>query len=218
MSQGISLQARLRGTPKEYAGFSGRALRIALERPEGWQGLLIAQLIEEEISSAADLRFTYDRGVIFGSGDYISEENTINWHDTLVEQANRIVLGTGQLVNDALYAGLKANDNHSVALCARAIGKAYRDAIEWSNRIRRAYVREDWVQLFYEISSFTRNIIDKLEGLPEHLRRAIDDVLANKEIGNVHSQALPWITIDITIANLDGYRKAYEALKLKRGA
>lgn len=79
MTDGLTLLRQIRGSPMEYAGFSGQALRIALERPAGWNGLLLAQLLADEIANAADLRVSYNADVSFGPGERIPESEMSVW-------------------------------------------------------------------------------------------------------------------------------------------
>ncbi len=213
MSQGLSLQRQLQGSPKEYSGFSGRALRIALERPLGWQGLLLAQLVEDELANVVDLRLAYDTSVSFGPGERVADAETSEWQQASLDQASRLADGLQRLLNEALTGALEAKDSLRIASCARLIGGAYRDALEWALGLRRAHVADDWRPVVREMSLFTRDIILKLEGLPELLRRYIGEAVTG--IGAEETRTVS-LMLKLTISNLDGYEKAMGVLRRER--
>ena len=93
MMAGLHLQRQLHGSPADYARFSGAALRIVLERPLAWEHLLLAQLVEDEVASAADLRLSYDTRVSFGPGERVLDSDTPAWQSSVLAQSSRLING-----------------------------------------------------------------------------------------------------------------------------
>lgn len=216
LAEGLRLQRQLQGAPKDYSDFSGFALRIAVERPLGWQGLLLAQLIEDEVKNAADLRLSYDAGVSFGPGERVADAETSAWQAACLDQAIRLINGLAGLLTKALTDALLAKDGARIASCSRLVGAAYRDALEWAIGLRRTHVTEDWRPVVHEMSFFTRDIIVQIEGLAEMIRRDVHQAVDGIEPDGTRTIAVT-ITFPFTLYNLDGFEKAMSELRRRRG-
>ena len=211
--RGLDLQAQLRGSPEEYQGLTGVAFRIALERPAVWQGRLFAQLVREEIASASDLRRAYESGLAFGVGEGVSDDEAPVWAQECLGQVLRLSAGLTVLVNDLLNAALNANDPRQIAYGARELGRAYKEALEWAQRIRRAHVEDEWVGVTRELSLFTRNIVIRLETLPDTLDQRLDEALA----APTDSPRQVHMDFTVEIYNLDGYTREFAVIARRRG-
>jgi hypothetical protein len=214
MTDGLALLRQLRGSPQEYAGFSGSALQIALERPTGWLSLLLAQLVEDEIARSADLRLAYDLNVAFGPGERIAEEQMVSWQASVLDQGIRLGNGLEAIINRSLAEAMAAPDGVRIASCARIIGEGYREALRWAIDLRRAHVPEDWRPVVRELSLFTRDMIEELERIPALARdviaRAIEGIARGEE------PSLDAV-LRIRISNFEPYQAAMDELRRRRG-
>jgi hypothetical protein len=120
-----------------------------------------------------DLRLSYDQGISFGTGARVADAETPAWWVACLDQATRLVNGLAGLLTKALNDALSARDGGRIASCARLIGTAYRDALEWAIILRRTHVTEDWRPVVHELSVFTRDIVVQIEGLAEVNRRDV---------------------------------------------
>lgn len=214
MMEGLSLLRQLQGSPSEYTGFSGRALRIVLERPLGWKALLLAQLIDDEVTSSDDLRLAYDSRVSFGSGDRVSEDDMPVWHPAVLRQAQRLCEGLQNIINQALDEAGEAEDGARIATCARIIGGGYREAIQWAVNLRKAFVPDDWVPIVSEMSLITRDIIHDLEAIPGRIRRLVQ-LTAEGIAPDEHRSADLHLTL--RISNVEGVEREMNKLLRRRG-
>jgi len=210
MLRGLNLQRQLRGAPGEYAALSGRSLQIALEQSPGWNGLLLAQLIEDEIASSADLRFAYDGSVSFGPGERVGNGDFREWWLSVLHQAERLITGLNRVLTEALAQALNAGDSRRIASCVRFVGRAYREAMEWAVDVRRAHVHPDCRELVDAMALFTRNIVEEIEGLPERIRRIVEQANAS---GARVGEALEF---HFSLYNQEEYDRAHQALRRRR--
>lgn len=164
MIQGLSLQRQLQGSPKEYVSLSGRALQIVLEKSHGWNALLLAQLIADEVANAVDLRLSYDARVSFGPGERVRDGDFLEWRWAVCDQAARLVTSLDQLMTKALDEAVSAGDGPRIASCVRLVGRGYREAMEWAVGVRRAHVAADCRAVVEARSLFTRDIVEQVEG------------------------------------------------------
>ena len=213
MMDGLHLQRQLHGSPADYARFSGAALRIVLERPLAWEHLLLAQLVEDEVASAADLRLSYDTHVSFGPGERVLDDDTPAWQSSVLAQSSGLINGLSRLLTETLNESLLAGDTAQIGSCARLVGRAYREAMEWAIGVRRAHVSEDRRPVVHEMSLFTRDIIVEIEALPEGLRRTVHETVAG--IGPDEKRSASF-NFNVNIHNLEAYEKAFEVLRRKR--
>jgi hypothetical protein len=173
MTAGLTLRARLGGRVDELSGLSGRSLRLALDQAAGWQGFLFAQVLSEEIACAADARLSYEAGLSFGPGSIVSLGDAGPWAAGTLKEARQLISGLTRLVNETIANAVNSSDIRLITYGAREVGRAYKGALDWAARVRRAAVPEVWEPVTTEMARFLQDLIEKLAALPEQLAQAV---------------------------------------------
>jgi hypothetical protein len=182
---GLLLERRVRTTPERelLSTLSGHAFRTTLERPSGWEYLLFAQVLRQEINSQADLRRVYDHNISFGAVESVDELEFLGWSQSRLAEATRLSEAAGQLVNVTLQEafGLPGitGSAPNIVFVARQLGRVYREAIEWALRVRRVQVtRDGFSELIQALSVFTGEMITKVGGWALSLQGELEVALA----------------------------------------
>ncbi len=210
-SRRSSLTRRM-NDPSDTAGLTGDALRIALERPSGWALKLLARLIQDEVSRAAELRHDHGLQLVFGVGEQVSEAQATAWSGASFDQVVRMIEALETIFGRAMEASNSKNIS-AIRHSARLIGQVYRDCFEWAARLRRAHVPEDRRTMLSEQSFMLDNVIRAIEELGTQIIAETEKALAiagdDEEIVRVQ--------MHVSIANKDRYDAAFAEFQRKRG-
>jgi len=151
----------------EIQKLSGKALRLALEKPKAWEYRLFAQILIDEISQKADLRQEQLLEIALGAGEQIELENTLSWIMSRIAEVTRMSNLIQELFNskteDAFGPPGVPGNVGKIGFVAKKIATVYLHAIEWSLRIKRAHIHECFQPVALELSAFTNDMIEQVE-------------------------------------------------------
>lgn len=209
MQEGLKWQIRVSGESMvALRGLHGKALHLALERPEAWEYRFFGQVLCDEVEANADLRREHRLGIILGAGEYISPDEILRWIRTQTNEQMNLADSISNLVNVALPEALRpsgtSGDIPEMKFVAQRLGDGYRNAIEWSQRVRRIHVEDEYKQLLKEMSLWTDNMIEGIENFGPSFLRQIDEALLN------HSGEEPTTieaTLILEVSNMDRYNE-----------
>lgn len=144
MGAGLSLAARARVVPRHVLRLTGRSFQLAIEQPLGWEASLFAQVLEDELIDAEDLRRDHEAYVVLGRGEFVRERGMSDWVRSCTDEALRLVSAMEAIAKQAINAGFANSDIPTIIYGARRIGSMYREAYDWALRIRRASIPDRW--------------------------------------------------------------------------
>jgi hypothetical protein len=203
------LQVRRREPDDELQGLHGKSLRIALERPPVWEYRLFAQALIGELQTHRELREEHRLGITFGAGEEVPLPQAAGWCNTRLAEISRLADGLDVLVNQALQEAFgppgQPGDVGAIAFVARKVGAAYRHAIEWSLRVRRARTAECFQPALPELALSTADIIEKLEAYGPAVLQQIEDALVRHRPGE--PQTINAV-LKLSLSNQDRFSQA----------
>jgi hypothetical protein len=179
-ADGLELQRRVSaaGLPPSLRQLSGPALRLMMEKPLAWEGLLLTQVIDDEITAMADLKRDYDYGVSFGLGEAIEDFHLAAWTGQQVDQLMATAEGLKRLVDTAMNQAMaKPAEPERIVYAARRVGAAYRAVLEAGLRCRQALVDPEFQRLAELVASMGRTLLSDIEQFNSKLRRDIEDAV-----------------------------------------
>jgi hypothetical protein len=166
---------RERSTSASFRAISGTALRIAAERPKGWQQLVLAEETEVELRRLRKLRQDHTSGYATATGERVSELEFAKWMQERMDEARRIIRQLNTTLNDTLNtAGLSA-DVEPITYGAERLAASYREALEWAQRVRSVHVPEVLQPPSIALSAFLDSIIESVEDFPRRLRQTVEE-------------------------------------------
>ena len=209
MQEGLKWQKRVSGESMvSLSGLRGKALRLALERPEAWEYRFFGQVLRDEVEANLDLRREHRLGIVMGAGEYISQDEILRWIRTQTNELTNLAESLNNLINVALPEALRPSgmpgDVPEMKFVAQRLGAGYRHAIEWSQRVRRLHVEDEHKQLLKEMSLWTNNMIEGIENYGPSFLRQIDEALLN------HSGEEPTVIearLVLEVSNMDRYNE-----------
>jgi Domain of unknown function (DUF4062) len=210
MRRGLHAAVSMAKVEPELLGLKGTAFRIALERPDGWEGRLFAQIVVDEVAAAADLRGQHLARISVGRGEIVAESETSTWVSAATAEGSRMVADfervIKKLVNDAFSSGA----TQTIAFGARQVGFMYRETLAWAACLRRAHVDPDWRPVVFETSCMLDDVLQEMESFGPRLLSEIERALAP---GTPKKLTVPF-TFHVDAAKVN---EEIEKLKSKRG-
>jgi hypothetical protein len=191
--EGIRLARRLHATAESslIRTLGGKALRLALERPEAWEYRLFAQCLIDEVAACGDLKRRFEIGVALGVGEHVTLESFNGWVSARIAELKRVANAINLLMNTALAKAFGPSghpgDPEAIAFVAKQVAACYREALEWADRVRRASSEEELQEVLNALSVFSTDIIEKIEEFGTNSLRSIEDSLASPPpSGSIH--------------------------------
>lgn len=204
----------------EYAvlrDLQGVPLRIALERPPGWEYKLFAELLLQEVGTRRDLRERLRLGLIDGPYESVSMQSFFSWAEVRMAELNRICAALMTLGNEELKRALgpmgEPGDLGLLVFTARSVSKLYQEALEWGLRIRRVVCEEDLASIVRTMEEFPNDILAKIESFGPLLRREIDSLVEASIRGEPVGTAS--LALSLEIPGVDEFTKATDRLRRK---
>ncbi|MGA9351759.1 MAG: DUF4062 domain-containing protein [Anaerolineae bacterium] len=181
-----SLQLRIRmksvDLPESLLSLKGPALRLVIERPAGWEYLLLSQVLSDELALAKNLKRDYEYDIALGTGDDFDLQGLISWTQRKLRQlasnAASINQIFGQVLQDALGPPGVPGNPELIVYVAQKLAEVYKTAILWSLEIRRVHVEEELRNLVRIVSRMPANMIREIEEYSERIFREMREALA----------------------------------------
>jgi hypothetical protein len=197
MSRGIELLNKTSKADPIIEKLSGIAFKLAVEKRDGWQGYLFAELLSQEVDKRIEKRIAYNLNINVGIGEYILDADISKWILTNNDEVKRFVIGLTNIINEFLKEALATEDIHKLFHSTMIIGNIYEEAIDWALRVRKYYVNDNIKDLQQVMSFLLEDSYEQIEGLPNLLRTKIDKALS----GSSPEDFIIQLTVKIELKN-----------------
>ena len=212
MDAGLSLRFRLKdqAIPRDST-LSGESLRIAIEKPAGWEHRLFAQSLVDQINALGDMKRDYELGLILGERPDVPIMDFLNWLQTRLSEIKQIIDNLTKLIPDAMNEAFgplgQPGNVEAILFVTRRLASVYQESIEWSFRVKRASIDEKLEPVRVLFAHFTAKIIDQLTQLGPTLLARIKETLALPEDQRKTIQ----MSISVDLPNVEEFTRTWEA-------
>jgi hypothetical protein len=160
---------------------TGLSLRLALERPSGWEYLLLAQVVRDEVEASRHLREEHEESLALELGEDV--DDPIHWPARRLDELRRLIGTLSPIMNTIAPRGVGApgqtGNPDEIAFAGRAIGCVYASALRWSRRVRSANLPEDLEGVRRILARFTDEVLQEIEEYGERLHSLVTKALAS---------------------------------------
>jgi hypothetical protein len=213
MEEGLHLKLKFKAaSPFNIENLSGESIRLALEKPRGWEYMLFAQSLIDQVAAYKDVRRELELGLDLGISEYVSLDNFQQWSSPRLQELSQIVGTLTKLINksaqDAFGPPGEPGDVEAITFVTRKIGESYRQAVDWALKVRRACVDDALEAVKGALVQFPNDIIEKVESLGPHCLKGFGDALAAPDTG---VPRVVEVKIAITLSNADQFSKELSA-------
>lgn len=198
----------------------GETLELALERPTAWEHRLFGRLLQDEIDAAKGLRRDFDAGITFGAGESLELSGFGSWATLRMAELKRVVAGLMVLMTqesqELAFGPLgRPGDVGEIVHLARKMGTAYREAIEWALRVRRASCDDSLAKARDALAFYSQDVIEKLGAFPSDLLSQVDKAL--EKIAKGEKPDPIKVTVSLSIRNPEDFLDALDEIKRVHG-
>jgi len=212
---GDALQLRLRlGTgsfPAHLKHLAPLALRIALERPVGWEYLLYLQTWIDEVNDRSDLLRQYKAGVSLGVAEEVEAASVGDWLQTRLHEISNLSTSLNSLTNvsaqEAFGKQGEPGDPDLIVWTSRTIGELFEDALQWALRVRRARVETPFDAVAKELARFPEHLLEQLIEFPKDALPRVRQAIEDATTGTVSECRL---TLTLELSNQEAFHRALE--------
>lgn len=216
MHEGLALLAKV-NTRQDLAlleRLSGRAMQLAIAQPDGWTGHVFAECLMAHVNRLALERADFEDGIAIGPGEYVAPETAFEWIASQLAVAGRTVDALNFCMKHRATPALNSNSIADIARAADALGRAYREMLGWSHRLRTACVPEHLERLAYELSKSLTDGINKVATAGPILATRIQEAIDRSSDGaEVHVS----LKIQIEMSNQSAIQAEIERLRAEYG-
>lgn len=213
---GLALRRQMLTRDMSYlAGVSGRAFRLAVERPAAWEYQLFAQTLIQEIAACRDLRREHKLRLNLRAGSgLIPREEIFQWVQERIADWQQATSNIERLINEALPEALgppgQPGDAGAIIFVAKRLGELYRRAIEWSQDLRRYQLPDECRAVDDKLALFADGVIAELEKFGPRILNQITDALTSAPPGK---RRVVEMTLTITAPNTQPLLDEMERLR-----
>lgn len=187
MAEGLKWQRRLDERPlNSYVRkLTGSSLRIALDQRKGWEHLLLAQVVRDEVDANRHLREEHDDGLALELGEDVADP--VRWSKQRVHEVGRVVRNISPILETIAPRALgprgESGNADDIAFTGRALGRLHRSALQWSRRVRTANLPEEMNEVRSVLAKFTDNILGQIDSFGDRLDHEVTEALAADQRG-----------------------------------
>jgi hypothetical protein len=138
--------------PSSIANLSAGGLKIAMERPFGWEHLLFSRVLRDELDALSDIERDLKFGIRLGPVRFLAITEAFPWLESQNQRALRIIESGGTLINVALPEALgprgKPGDPELLVYVARRVGAVCKELTQWTRDFSEVEVREELRRCF----------------------------------------------------------------------
>jgi hypothetical protein len=207
-----ALDLRLRasksgGLSPKLRQLSGPVLRLVIERPPGWEYLLLSEALQNGLNGLRDLKRDWTYGLPTGAGTRRSPSELLEWFMVKASDANRLIANIDNVINKVLPAALGppgvSGEPEAIVYVADRIAVCYRDILEWKLEFQRCEVPDRVEKLKSLASCLCDNMVVEIEGFSQTLKTKLAEALAAVRSGQ---RAEVKITLKLTVPDLSGFK------------
>ena len=183
MAAGLDLQRRLRQAPAWLQTLGGRSLRLAIDRPKGWEYLLFAEQLIFEVDQAWMLQHERVAGMAPGLGEDVSDPSA--WGQFRLSDIRRLTATLDDLINRRLPIAFGEpgvpGDPEAIAFVARSLSELYRTLHLWRRKVMTANVDERLARVIPLMGKFVDDALTKLETMGPLIKGDVEAAMALPE-------------------------------------
>jgi hypothetical protein len=177
---GDALEIRRRlGSPARYLDeLRGDTLRLAIERPPGWEFLLFFSRVADRIDSCTEMRQEHLAGLAIGLGEDVIDAPV--WLGLRLNDLERLSGNAHQVFNSSVMAAAgpagQSGDAAALVYSGDAVGAVYRNLLLWRRRVLTANLSEERFEAVQKaLGSAADDLLDELENFT---RAALEQIRA----------------------------------------
>lgn len=180
----LELRSKLQMTDSSTLQLGPESLRIYIEKPKGWEYLVLAKLLQERIQLQENKKLDAELGISFGPVIDLSDRIlAIKWISGKFSQISQ----TTQRLSRALNAGIEGavgkpgepGDILRIVHLATRLADGYSHILDWTLEFNRIEAESEFEKLLAISGQFSSNILREIEDYASQLYGKIKEAIEN---------------------------------------
>jgi hypothetical protein len=204
----LALRAKLQSTDTATLALGADALRIYVEKPQGWEYLVLAKTLQDRIGAVHQRRLDLELGIAFGPIINLLERTDLtSWVSSKLDQILQITSSVSNAMNGGIEKAVGApgapGNIKRIEHLASRIAEGYLQAIEWTLEFRRVKVEPEAERLVALTSELSSNMLREIEEFASSLFDEISHALREHASGGKATFTLSLTVPDIAPLNAE---------------
>lgn len=174
-------QASVRRLVDKYS-ITPDACRILEQKPFAWEGLFFSRVLMDELERISDLRRDLKYGVSRGPVLRLCDSEVLRWVSGQLSEIGKIASSIASVTNSGLAEAMgppgQPADPEHIVYVARRIADGCREAIDWTFRMRRLSVDEEFNKLISIVQRWGAKLVQDVEAWSADLERRLKEFVA----------------------------------------
>ncbi|ABW19429.1 DUF4062 domain-containing protein [Alkaliphilus oremlandii] len=161
-------QVNKKNLSSKVINLDGESLKIVLEKPVGWEYILLGNIMATKFKQSEDLKRDLKYGISFGQVQNLNEINEfLNW---IVDKNSELILVTSalsSLFNNAIPIAMgepgEPGDVEQIIYVGERLGTIYEKFLNWGLDFKRISVNDEWKEVKNTLSRMWESPISDLE-------------------------------------------------------
>jgi hypothetical protein len=198
----------------------GEAIKIVLEKPAGWEYLLLGKVMENRFQQTEDLKRDLIYGISFGHIKELTDrEEVFNWVLAKNSELLLITDALSALFNKAIPLAIGApgepGDADHILYVAERLGNVYEEFIKWGLEFKTISVDEDWQGIVNVLSKMWTSPINDLDKYCDKFRQAMSRLALIQE-GSEESNTLD-LMLKLSEPDFTEFYRELDIVRVKYG-
>jgi hypothetical protein len=202
------------GIPRFMETLRPKAIRIALEKPNGWEYRLFFQSWIDEVESHKDIIREYKTGLQLESVNYFPGFDALEWIQTQLYEITILVNSANTLINQSIQVAFgkpgEPGDAEQIVWVSHMIGRILERTIQWAIKIRCARFDPPFDLLIPKAALIADDLISQFELFPNKALQKIDTALS---LPKTDPPIKLELTMILEITNITDFLESLEEVK-----
>ena len=202
------------------SAISSKALKILVDKPEGYEILFYLQMMHDEISKYRYLKKDCIHAITVKSGGYLSDPRGVHdWLEEKLLQVSKLIESLNSIFTAfEQYFGPRGvpSDIDGLHYVALRYGEVYSHLLEWVIDVRSINVDDEFVKLLSVFSELPLKAIEQIEAFPLQSIDAISQSFSDVTEGKIEKGSTVKLTLHLTIDDdaMSKYNEEMDILSL----
>lgn len=203
---------------------TGKTLKIIIEKPPGWEYLLLGEILEQRINEYEEIKRDLVYGFSFGNIRKLSELNDI--FDFISSKTEKMLQLMGNFnvlfekaIPDAIGAPGEPGDEEKLIYVGERFGSAYESLLKWGMEFKNLSVNEEWIGLINSISQLWVSPVTDINEYIKKYKAGMIEMSLNSDKYLITKKNMPTTTIDLTLVlnspDLSEFNAELEKIRIK---
>jgi hypothetical protein len=216
LSEGLDLRLKLQEIPFGFDVLAPQALRILMEKSKGWEYLLFAQILGDEIAALKQKRLDVELKISFGDTYKLDDVHRLmSWISEKFSAMSNIVTQVGRTMNEGLIKAVgehgQPGDVERIYHLAKRIANGYEQLLDWTLQFYRVSADDDFKRIVELASSLSRNALKEIEDFSRSLYGTLQEHIEKSP--TYAPDTVVNITLKLTVPSTDELDAESERLR-----